>query len=816
LILENCEMLWDKNFPLKNKFVVQTIPIRLNLAIKEEKVLDIRRCYRMKEALLLFDFNDPLIEDLKKIIFRATYSFHFLKTSYGRRYLSFIFSVIHQLIPGLICIIKNQLPNGRKSLATLYGNVLFRSWKWSTGKCKLMLDEALQFFTYAALYAANSGLHIRLLILLEQFNKNRTNKDLRSILYRCYDPLLINSLSAQNAFVRKNALSLLDETYPVQDPNCTPINSKLNLEAQNNMLLRLLRDCCPDIRAKSVEVITRLCLKFWPLLRADLVCKIFAIIANDLVFDSQSILCRIKSIMAIGALMRRPEIKPLFKSFIKRLNLILKDSNEMARVAFASILYCVSCELKSYIHNFVNSKLCIKSLTMDTISVASIFHRIMIPRILDNSKNIGEYKSFKNFIRTNPEAGKIFCKLLRTEAKILNYENHRIVPGLTVSQAFLLAHSLINHLISYHPNHYAVNGNMKFQHDKNKYQLSISNKKVSYETSKNWSSLMNSMIELVFAILLRIDKDEKANCLVGYLNDVTKISELLINCPTEESRSELIVLHYKCLDTKKKLKKSIMVISAVKRVESASKIKNIKQLNTTIIFMNEAFSCLKAISCAKNERKKLIKNIIYAFNGKSRMKKKSSTILLFMGLENSIVLQNILSYSIELIKAISIMKENERSFLLNASCVIRIEILVNIRLKISPLIYSSALRRMSDSSQEAYQLFLLLMSDVANIRFDLSTTTCIEILSKLSYSSRRSYIPLLVELCRFLQLIYPILSATFKGTGVLGSRYLKKTVFFIESLISISKKSMSIEAIIIQLFQKNAESISNRWVQKIF
>merc|ERR1711959_752767 len=30
LILDTCEMFWDKNFPLKNKFVVQTIPIRLD------------------------------------------------------------------------------------------------------------------------------------------------------------------------------------------------------------------------------------------------------------------------------------------------------------------------------------------------------------------------------------------------------------------------------------------------------------------------------------------------------------------------------------------------------------------------------------------------------------------------------------------------------------------------------------------------------------------------------------------------------------------------------------------------------------------
>ena len=54
---------------------------------------DVKRCYLMKDALNFLDFNDESIEHLKLMLLRASFSPPFLRCSYGRRFIAYLFTI---------------------------------------------------------------------------------------------------------------------------------------------------------------------------------------------------------------------------------------------------------------------------------------------------------------------------------------------------------------------------------------------------------------------------------------------------------------------------------------------------------------------------------------------------------------------------------------------------------------------------------------------------------------------------------------------------------------------------------------------------
>ena len=57
------------------------------------KPADVKRCFSMRDALTLLDFDDDSIGDLKRLLLRAAFSPAFLRASEGRRFLAFLFTL---------------------------------------------------------------------------------------------------------------------------------------------------------------------------------------------------------------------------------------------------------------------------------------------------------------------------------------------------------------------------------------------------------------------------------------------------------------------------------------------------------------------------------------------------------------------------------------------------------------------------------------------------------------------------------------------------------------------------------------------------
>jgi hypothetical protein len=411
LILQICGSLWKTDLRLRNLFVSQTMTQLLVLAYENGRTNSIRECYKMKDAMLLFNFNDISTKAIKKIIRKASLSSSFLKNHCGRQFLSFIYSNIPHFAFGLTKIVKNQLSSEHKSSVKALGHMIYYAWKWSKTDCRQLIVCALQFFAHASVCAASPGLHIRLILLLEPFNRRNNRKQINFMLSKIYDPLILNSLVAKNAVVRKNAISLLGEIYSNQNCMIKLTNRKAIYYDEFNIVINLILDTCPLIRSKAAETISRFCSNFSPGLMTVALCRAFNILAYKLANDGGSNTSRISAIEAIGSILKIPEILAISKIQIKCLLPLLSDSIEMnVRNVFASTIYNLLTAKNNQRSNLLEFEQYLEGLTNDKDSVAIIFHRILTLMIFKN-KDADINKGLFDFVRKYPMAGLAYCRL---------------------------------------------------------------------------------------------------------------------------------------------------------------------------------------------------------------------------------------------------------------------------------------------------------------------------------------------------------------------------------------------------------------------
>lgn len=89
-----CEAWWVKEEPGAENICNQLIPYLLLSALGPSTMdVDVKRCWAIRGALVLLDFDDPSIEHLRGLLLRCVIHPGFLKVAEGRRFLSFLFSI---------------------------------------------------------------------------------------------------------------------------------------------------------------------------------------------------------------------------------------------------------------------------------------------------------------------------------------------------------------------------------------------------------------------------------------------------------------------------------------------------------------------------------------------------------------------------------------------------------------------------------------------------------------------------------------------------------------------------------------------------
>ncbi|KAF9622094.1 hypothetical protein IFM89_029378 [Coptis chinensis] len=122
---------------------------------------------------------------------------------------------------------KTKIPFGRKLMLEAYADILFRAWKVGEGLSREEIENGFS---------------------------RRTTDGVKKLLFRLSEPVIFRSLQVANSNVRKNALHLLLDMFPLEDPDATEEVKDALLDKQFFLLEKLLLDECPNVRVVAVEV----------------------------------------------------------------------------------------------------------------------------------------------------------------------------------------------------------------------------------------------------------------------------------------------------------------------------------------------------------------------------------------------------------------------------------------------------------------------------------------------------------------------------------------------------------------------------------
>ncbi|KAK9830117.1 hypothetical protein WJX72_009857 [[Myrmecia] bisecta] len=397
--------------PGKEGMVAQTLPYLLVRALSTGKAADVKRCHAIRTALPLLDFDDPSIADLKRLLLRATFSPAFLRPSEGRRFLSFLFTLQPQLVRELTAIVRNQIPSGRKSVLDAYREIVYRAWRDATGACAYEMEHNLiQGLMQAAIVASTPAMNSALRRVLDGLHSQKQHGPVDAMLLRLYEPIIFRAMAAANPAVRRNALLLLIDAFPLQDPDAANEETDELLSRQFSILGSSLGDEAPAVRVAAVLGLCQLLNVYWELVPAATIASFLQRLAGELAFDTAFAGVRAAVAEGLTLLVENPLAQPVLKKLLPHLGPLLQDPALKVRVAFADLLLAIMSVRALHFVDIVALDTLLDVMATDAPPVSERIQRLLLPSYFPDVEE-GPAR-VAALLRTCPEAGKAFCQFL--------------------------------------------------------------------------------------------------------------------------------------------------------------------------------------------------------------------------------------------------------------------------------------------------------------------------------------------------------------------------------------------------------------------
>ncbi|RDX71533.1 Condensin-2 complex subunit G2, partial [Mucuna pruriens] len=446
-----CEEWWKENLAGKESLISQCLPFLLSRSLTLKKKVDVHRVCVLREAFALFDFDDESIEDLKLLLVRCVISPLYLKTEDGRRFLSFVFGLSDQLGKELLAMIRSQIPFGRKSMLEAYGDIMFRAWRAAQGDSRSEIENRfLQDLIEAAIHAASGPFASYIRRVLGAFINQRTTDGVEKMLYRLADPVIFRSLQVANSNVRQNALHLLLDMFPLDDPDATKEEKDTLLDKQFFLLERLLTDDCPDVRTIAVEGSCRVLHLFWEVIPSPIITKIITKIIDDLSHDVCNEV-RLSMLNGIIYLLGNPHSHEILKVLLPRLRHLMLDKVLTLRVAAVDLLLRLRDVRNFQFNKVVELDLLLSALASDQPPVAQKITKLLLPSYFPSKVPIEEAcNRCITLVKRAPMAGARFCQfaILEGESKSHLMELVKVFLSLILSPDKLDANQIEGFLVA--------------------------------------------------------------------------------------------------------------------------------------------------------------------------------------------------------------------------------------------------------------------------------------------------------------------------------------------------------------------------------
>ncbi|KAM3306131.1 hypothetical protein P3S67_013001 [Capsicum chacoense] len=411
-----CEDWWKEGLFGKEVLISQALPFLLSRALTLKKKVDVHRIYVLREAFTLLDFEDESIEDLKHLIMRCVISPLFLKTEDGRKFIAFTFGLSVQLLKEALAMLKSQIPFGRKSILEAFGEIVFRAWKVSEEMAKDEIENGfLQGIIDSCIHASSAVLAVSTRRVLGGFINQRTTEGVEKLIFCLAEPVIFRSLQVANSNVRRNALHLFLDLFPLEDPDATKEVKDTLLDKQFFLLDKLFVDECPDVRVVAVEGCCRILHLFWEIIPSPTITKTLTRIFEHMIHDSCPEV-RLSTVNAVIYLLGNPYSHEILKVLLPRMGHLIHDISPPVRAAVVDLLL-TSMDLRKFqFHKVVHIDLLLSTLANDQPMIGQKITKLLLPSYFPLKVNVKEAcNRCVTLIKRSPLAGARFCEFAVSE-----------------------------------------------------------------------------------------------------------------------------------------------------------------------------------------------------------------------------------------------------------------------------------------------------------------------------------------------------------------------------------------------------------------
>ncbi|KAJ9506983.1 hypothetical protein QJQ45_016540 [Haematococcus lacustris] len=373
------------------------------------RVTDIKTCYVMREGFTLLDYDNPSIHGIKRMLLEATMHPAFLHRQEGRRFLAFVFKLHAPMIQELTAIMKNQIPGLRRSVLQAYAEIIFRAWRDSVG-CAHQYDieaACVQDLMQCAISASTQPLAGALRTVLSGVHTQKKMAGVESMLCRLYEPILFRAFEAANADVRRNALLLMLDAFPIRDAEAPPEEMDEIMTQQFQLLQQCLEDDCPTIREIAVQGTLRILNSFWELIPAPVIATFVNKLTGELAYDMAWSGSRVALLGGMIQLVDNPHAQPVLKQALPHLAPLLTDPVVKVREAMAALLSAVSKTRGLHFYEVVPLEMLLAVMSSDVPPVSQAIQQILVPSYFPNPEEGSLH--VVNLLKAKPLAGQAFC-----------------------------------------------------------------------------------------------------------------------------------------------------------------------------------------------------------------------------------------------------------------------------------------------------------------------------------------------------------------------------------------------------------------------
>ena len=302
---------------------------------------DVGRLYKLKDSLLLLNWESPESEGLQSLLVACFESRVFYKSAQGMNFLALAYNLHPLMVVKISEVLKRRILVFPQALVQGCSQVLLKAWQSSSGGMRLAIEQSIIEWMRRALFSSTRVAE-RVRFLLSELHLAQRTKEIDDILSRYYGPILFRHTKVANWEVRFNAIALLCAAFPVMPPDRTAIEFEEKLTAQFRVLKDAMEDPNEGVRKCAVVGTGRIVRDFWEVLSIEQIALVLDCVVEKAGRDKNSVKTRMSSIGAISLILDNPLSHGVMAELLPSTKNLLNDECVNVRLKYAELLLKIS------------------------------------------------------------------------------------------------------------------------------------------------------------------------------------------------------------------------------------------------------------------------------------------------------------------------------------------------------------------------------------------------------------------------------------------------------------------------------------------